>query len=396
MRFHPVASIFPMMMPEEFTSFKEDIRVNGQREPIWTFEGQIVDGRNRFIACFDLKVEPQYKEWTGSGSLVSFVFSMNLQRRHLSASQKSALAVEMLPWLEKESRERQRGGQGGKLLVPEMAQAKGRSRDQAAKIVNTAHTNISEAKKIKEMNPERFAEILSGDKTLCEVKREIEQAQVSQNIKLPPGKFRVIYANPPWPYGGKPAGSLPNNDGGAEKYYPAMSIGELCAMDVKSICDDNAVLFMWVPSPLLFKCARVIKSWGFHFKTGFVWTGSETAHSTSSGQAHSTGSGQAHNVGRYCSEQHEHILLCTRGSCLPDVPQLFPSVITLKNEDRSEKLELVREIIDTLYPHGKRLELFARKETENWETWGNRIAVASDAGIENVAGLHGTLAAHAL
>ena len=52
-----------------------------------------------------------------------------------------------------------------------------------------------------------------------------------------------------------------------------MSIDELCAMgpDIKAACDDDAVLFMWVTSPLLEECFPVIKAWGFKYKTSFVW-----------------------------------------------------------------------------------------------------------------------------
>ena len=40
---------------------------------------------------------------------------------------------------------------------------------------------------------------------------------------------------------------------GAAQHYPTMSIAELCELDVKSICGQDAVLFLWVTSPLLFE-----------------------------------------------------------------------------------------------------------------------------------------------
>src|SRR5262245_64864510 len=95
MQFHEVANIFPMMSAEEFVALKTDIQQHGLREPIWTYHGQIIDGRNRYLACTELGIEPEYREWGGEGSLVAFVVSLNLQRRHLSSSQKAVLAVDV-------------------------------------------------------------------------------------------------------------------------------------------------------------------------------------------------------------------------------------------------------------------------------------------------------------
>src|SRR5437764_806061 len=94
MEFHEVANIFPMMADEEFTALVADIKTNGQLTPVWTYQGKIIDGRNRYKACMELGIEPQFKEWNGDeANLLSFVLSLNLQRRHLTSSQKAMLAI---------------------------------------------------------------------------------------------------------------------------------------------------------------------------------------------------------------------------------------------------------------------------------------------------------------
>jgi N6-adenosine-specific RNA methylase IME4 len=52
--------------------------------------------------------------------------------------------------------------------------------------------------------------------------------------------------------------------------------------------------------------------------------------------------------------------------------QLFDSVQSIERTDHSVKPEAFREIIDTIYPLGKRLEMFARRDLPTtWDAWGN-------------------------
>lgn len=85
-----------MMAEKEFSDLCENIAINGLLEPIWVYEGRIIDGRNRFNACLRTGIEPRFREWEGEGSLVSFVVSLNLHRRHLSESQRAMLAARLV------------------------------------------------------------------------------------------------------------------------------------------------------------------------------------------------------------------------------------------------------------------------------------------------------------
>ena len=62
-----------------------DIKENGLIMPIETYQGKIIDGRNRYKACLEASVEPEFNEWNGKGSLISHVVSLNLNRRHLTS-----------------------------------------------------------------------------------------------------------------------------------------------------------------------------------------------------------------------------------------------------------------------------------------------------------------------
>lgn len=168
-------------------------------------------------------------------------------------------------------------------------------------------------------------------------------------VELPDGKYRIIYADPPWQYGNKGLDEY----GHAERHYPTLSIADLCEMEVEELATDDAVLFLWVTSPLLAECFAVINAWGFEYKTSFVWDKIK------------------HNFGHYNSVRHELLLVCTRGSCVPDNKTLYDSVQSIERAQHSTKPEEFRRIIDDLYPHGSRIELFARTRAEGWHVFGN-------------------------
>ncbi|MZP57139.1 MAG: ParB N-terminal domain-containing protein [Bacteroidales bacterium] len=209
--------------------------------------------------------------------------------------------------------------------------------------------------RLSRMEPEQqekiVDQIISGKAdTLNHARKNIAAEAVKDAPELS-GKFRVIYADPPWSYGG----SMNETYGTADKHYPTMSLDDLCIMPVPDITEDNAVLFLWVTSPLLEDAFKVINAWGFKYKASFVWDKVK------------------HVMGHYNSVRHELLLICTKGSCVPENMKLFDSVYEEERTEHSKKPEFFREVIDTIYPSGKRIELFARREVEGWETYGNQL-----------------------
>src|ERR1700730_12432930 len=92
--YHELANIFPMLAGDDYTAFREDIRVNKLRVPIMLFEGSILDGRNRDYACLDLGIAPKFETFTGSYlEAVAYVESLNIRRRHLKGNQRAMVAA---------------------------------------------------------------------------------------------------------------------------------------------------------------------------------------------------------------------------------------------------------------------------------------------------------------
>lgn len=192
--------------------------------------------------------------------------------------------------------------------------------------------------------------------------RQQAMAKPDDAPPLPDGIFRVIYADPPWLYTAEQHGkgsdqySKIGQDTVLATHYPSMPTEAICALPVKDIAADDAVLFIWTTSPKLFETADVIKAWGFTYKASIVWDKVK------------------HNVGHYVSVRHEFLLIATRGKCLPDSRTLHDSVISIERTEHSVKPAYFRELIDEMYtPQGNdRIELFARGDLpDGWQGWGN-------------------------
>ena len=177
------------------------------------------------------------------------------------------------------------------------------------------------------------------------------------NIYNTSNKYQIIYADPPWKYGGS---------GGtkwypAQEYYPTMSFKELIELApvINNITDTNScLLFMWVVSAELDKCIEVGKSWGFEYITvAFVWY-KERA-----------------NVGNYTMSSCELCLLFKKGKIPadrvrnPGQKQFYSAPVTY----HSHKPEEFAERIIKMYPQSKKIELFARDEKPGYDVWGNEI-----------------------
>lgn len=220
--FHPVAELFPLMQGDEFHELAQDIKVNGLREPIWLHpDGRVLDGRNRYNACKEVDVEPDYRTWDGQGSLVKFVVSLNLHRRHLTSSQRAMVALDAEEELGKEAKERQ--GQRIDLRpdnipeqIPESEPGEREARTQAADLLGTNPHYVSDAKKLTAYRPDLAEKVKSGEMSIPKAKKTIEGERASAN-RILDHKISPVAQQPP-PH-------VSHNSGDNEWYTPQEYIG---------------------------------------------------------------------------------------------------------------------------------------------------------------------------
>lgn len=183
---------------------------------------------------------------------------------------------------------------------------------------------------------------------------------------LPDDKFDIIYADPPWDYGGKmqfdrSSSSKDTIDlsknifiSSAAFKYPTLKLDELKKLKVPEIAAEDSLLFMWATNPHLDQAIELGKSWGFAYRTViFVWNK------------------MVHNPGKYNLSYCELCLLFKRGRIpSPRGARNTKQLINAPRGEHSEKpLEVARNI-EAMFPYHKRIELFARAEQPGWSSWG--------------------------
>ena len=360
-KFHESTNIFPTITGDEFAALLGDIEKQGLQEPIILHpDGSILDGRARYQACQKLGIGPKFRTWRGRGSELNLVLSLNLRRRHLSASQRAALAVELLPRFEAEARERQRGGQGGKMLPGLIPEAKGEAREKVAHLTHVDPTYVSSAKRLSQEHPELFRSVRAGGLSLTDAKLRVKQDRREETIKLnrelkagplPRGKFQTIVIDPPWDYEGEGY----KNRLVLKPPYPTLSMEEIAAFPVGKLAEPNAHLYLWTTGLFLRRSFALLDGWGFRFAAILVWVK------------------QRSMIASYFNSTTEFILFGIRGS----LPLLRDDACTHFVADRankhSSKPEIFYELVESCSP-GPWLQLFARpSKRPGWVLWGAEV-----------------------
>ncbi len=164
---HPAALAMPEASREDYERLLDDIEKHGQSVPIELYKGQIIDGRTRYKACLELKLEP----WTVDAAHdldgktpAEYVWSLNVARRHLTQSQRSAIAVEM------RGADLGSNATSGPSLGSTTQNGLGsdypKKRLDIAKMVGVSEESIKDAITLKKKDPEAFQEVKEGKRSL--------------------------------------------------------------------------------------------------------------------------------------------------------------------------------------------------------------------------------------
>ena len=388
---HPAAEIFPLMSAEALDELAADIKAHGMLSPVVVMKEangslSLLDGRNRLDAAEQGGVQVI----DGAGRLLvpfevfdpeergidpfAFVISANLCRRHLSESQRAMVAAK-LPTL--------RRGDNQHTAIA------GTSQTEKAVLFNVSSDSIARASvvrehglpelieateqgqiavsvaaKIAQLPPDRQREATANPdrakhmvKRVAREAREVALAAKTAEVSQLLGRqlYGVILADPPWQFA--PWSPETGMDRAADNHYPTMTLETIATLELPAAFD--CALFLWATAPMLGQAMELIKSWGFTYKSLFVWLKPNPG------------------TGYWTRNQAELLLVATRGNIpAPAMGDQPPQVMTLDRGRHSEKPDAFAEMIERMFPHQRRLEMFARRHRAGWDSWGNEAPAA--------------------
>jgi hypothetical protein len=139
---HPACAAFPIMPEDDLAKLAIDIQTNGLREPVVMFNNELLDGRNRWIACERAGVIPATVEHDGSDP-IAFVISKNERRRHLPLVERAFIAAALANLANHRP-----------AISPSNEGVTKISQSDAAKAMNVSTSSLQDAHIVKKVAPE--------------------------------------------------------------------------------------------------------------------------------------------------------------------------------------------------------------------------------------------------
>jgi N6-adenosine-specific RNA methylase IME4 len=339
-------------------------------------DGRLIAGERRFAAARVLGWTEIAVNIIDLDQVVRGEFAENTHRKDFTLSEAVAIKRALEPIERAEAKKRQ-GARTDKHPENFSTSSNGRALDKVAVVVGKHRTTIAKAEAIvdaADAEPERFGKLLKRMDSTGRVNGCYAQLRVMKRVEAiraepPPlpghGPYRIIVADPPWPYNARKDDPSHEN----QCPYPQMSLAEICALDVASIATPDCILWLWTTNFHLVtgEAAKVLAAWGFTGKTMLTWAKPRFG------------------TGDWLFGQTEHCILAVRGK----------PTITLTNQTtllcapargHSVKPPEFYDMVESLCPAARYADLFSRyQHNDKWDCHGDE---APDARL--LAGLKAT------
>lgn len=190
---HDYANLFPMLDAAGQDALRADIGAFGVREPIILLDGRILDGRNRYMAARDLSLDFPVADFDGTDAeALAYVLSTNLHRRHLTESQRAAVAAKLANLTHGGDRKSDQAAN----LPDDRAPV---TQTQAADMLNVSERSVRTAKTVIEQGaPELVAAVESGAVSVSaaaavsELPKDEQAATVAEGSKAVKAKAKAV------------------------------------------------------------------------------------------------------------------------------------------------------------------------------------------------------------
>jgi N6-adenosine-specific RNA methylase IME4 len=370
------ARLIAPLSDDELEQLEANIVRDGCRDPIVTWNGLILDGYNRFDICTrrDLTYKAVAIDLPDREAARIWIRWNQLGRRNLTDDQRSSMTVDLLEELATQSK-RAKAASAGKTggrhhpkaisleatPTPKLKTSAPRVRAKVSKRAGVSQHKIRRAATLKKRSPDLHEKVKAGEISLADGLRQTKPAVRAERLEAaiwPDGKYGVILADPPW----RPDAGVLDPTRQIENQYPTQTLEDLIAHRPKidALALDDCVLLLWTTTQKIAEAIALIAAWQFTVKSGAVWIKPSVG------------------MGYWFRGRHELLILATRGEPMTPLEADRPdSVITAPRADHSQKPDLVYELIDRMFPHIPKVEIFARATRAGWHHATNETTLRS-------------------
>ena len=381
--YHELANLFPLMDESQYSDLVADIKENGLIESIILHEGKILDGRNRYNACNDAGVEPNFVEYEGEDAL-SYVISLNLNRRHLNESQRAMIGAKLanmksgtrtdltsdqlvLGLSNKDASEKLNVGLGS---IKRAKQVQKEGIEDLQKSVEAGKVSVSAASDIATLDKEEQEVVVAkGEDEILKMATKIRKERSAESreqkakmrmealaIKPPKGKYRTIVIDPPWDM---ERIQMENRTFDKESFdYPTMSLDEI--KDFKLPAHEECHLWLWTTQKYLRPSFDLLDAWDFTYLATFVW--------------HKNGGFQPVGLPQF---NCEFVLLARKGGQPFIETKQFFTCFNAPRREHSRKPDEFYDVVKRVCPE-PRIDIFSREDRDGYDVWGLEAGMFDD------------------
>lgn len=165
----------------------------------------------------------------------------------------------------------------------------------------------------------------------------------------------ILVIDPPWKFASNSEARPGRN---AMRHYSCMTDQELALLPVSDWLKKDALAFIWVTAPMLYRAMKVIDTWqaGLRYVSQLVWEKDRIG------------------TGFWVRNRHEPVLIYRRGKFPCPRPAPFSdSIITGNQREHSRKPPALQDSIDAQWPDAVKMEAFARCDRPGWISWGDEV-----------------------
>jgi N6-adenosine-specific RNA methylase IME4 len=338
---------------------------NGLLQPIVvTSSNELVCGARRIEAAKRLGWQEIPARVVDIGAIVLGEQAENIDRKDFNMSERVAIGAAV----EAELGNR-RGQRTDKQLVEKIPQVTpgAKTRDVAARKAGFGNGKTYEQAKAvvaaSEQEPEKFGTLKDYMDRTGRVNGPFKRLNVirqSEKIRKEPpplpghGPYRVIVADPPWPY------EIRKEDPSQRATHPytQMSIDQICALDVGGIAHRDCILWLWTTNHHMRQAFEALDAWGFTQKTILTWAKDRMG------------------TGAWLRGQTERALMAFRGKPIVELKNqttLLPGPLRKNSQKPAE----FYDFIEGLCPAPRYAYLFSRyRHNEKWDCHGDEVPPA--------------------